>query len=119
MRYRRRGSTDRDLVQVAQDEVRAGDSIYESVGSVSRTREAPFWPPWRARKKRFIVCEPSDAQTYRYHGDVGGRAPGVSAADEEVRARLGGREAAHPLRCEQQLPARRPVSALRAPGERL
>src|SRR5438477_10433134 len=40
------------------------------------------------------------APTLRYHAHVGGRTPSVSSADEEVRAGLGSREAAHSVRRE-------------------
>src|SRR5256885_13629349 len=60
-----------------------------------------------------------ERMTYRYHAFVGGRTPGVSPADEEIRAGVGGREEADPLRGEQQLPSRRSVPALRSQGEGL
>src|SRR5439155_1268854 len=41
---------------------------------------------------------------------MGGRTPGVSTSDEEVRASVGICEAADSVRREQQLPRRRPVS---------
>src|SRR5256886_6570449 len=60
-----------------------------------------------------------ERMTYRYHAFVGGRTLGVSPADEEIRAGVGGREEADPLRGEQQLPSRRSVPALRSQGEGL
>src|SRR3989449_2317938 len=60
-----------------------------------------------------------ERMTYRYHAFVGGRTPGVSPADEEIRAGVGGREEADSLRGEQQLPSRRSVPALRSQGEGL
>src|SRR2546425_8770441 len=48
---------------------------------------------------------------------MGGRTPSVSPADEEIRAGVGGREEADPLRRQQQLPPRRSVPALRSQGE--
>src|SRR3989475_8760595 len=59
-----------------------------------------------------------ERMTYRYHAFVGGRTPSVSPADEEIRAGVGDRKEADPLRSQQQLPSRRSVPAVRSQGER-
>src|SRR5207244_5483168 len=93
-------------------------------------RRGAFWVPWprlmpphprisaRVARNRLYYTSVR-APTYRYHGIMGGRTPSVSPADEEIRADVGGREEADPLRGQQQLPPRRSVPALRSQGEGL
>src|SRR5712692_5244756 len=95
-------SSDRPEWRLDSTEVPEGTASHRTAGVRARLFESALSYSGVAKTPRETVysMQAFERLPIRYHAVVGGRAQDVSPSDEEVRAGVGSREAAHSFRCE-------------------